>query len=143
MQEEYQHIVLAQLRESSRHLAETARGVVAIIDQFDRRCARAQYTDTGAVWQLLYAIRKQLREWRPPARRLPQYDAIEVQALLRTDDDDYLPSTRSIANTFSVYWHLIEGGVSCIADAATAADALQFAEALAIATGLEVHNYMA
>ena len=39
-----------------------------------------------------------------------KYDAIEAQTLL-FEGGDYRPCTVEIANTFSVYWHLVEGGV--------------------------------
>jgi len=71
----------------------------------------------------------------PQRPSIALYDAVEVQAL-NYDGTDYLQVEDILeANTFSVYWHLVAGGVDCIGDAATYEDAMKFAYALSEATG--------
>lgn len=71
------------------------------------------------------------------------FDAVEVQGVSTVDGD---PDTVEVDNEapefFTVYLHIVEGGVVAVADVATHAMALRFAEQLAAIHDWSVYDFV-
>lgn len=75
----------------------TARDIIASVDAFEAACNEAEYTDTGAVWELLYEIRNDLqvalqpKRGRPPKGKRWPVTSVESQTYIETGE---LPNAR-------------------------------------------------